>query len=48
VAAAALAALFDPANDEKSRAAEAPPPSPVSKRDFLRGQFAGAPDVDRG
>jgi [NiFe] hydrogenase assembly HybE family chaperone len=48
VAAASLAALFDPANDEKGRAAEAPPPSSVSKRDFLRGQFAGDPHVDRG
>ena len=48
VAAASLAALFDPANDEKGRAAEAPPPSPVSKRDFLRGKFSGAPHVDRG
>jgi [NiFe] hydrogenase assembly HybE family chaperone len=46
VAAASLEALFDPANDEKGRAAEAP--SPVSKRDFLRGKFAGAPHVDRG
>ncbi|MDH5264974.1 MAG: [NiFe]-hydrogenase assembly chaperone HybE [Betaproteobacteria bacterium] len=48
VAAASLAALFDPANDEKGRAAGAPPPSPVSKRDFLRGRFSGAPHVDRG
>ena len=48
VAAASLAALFDPANDEKGRAADAPPPSPVSKRDFLRGKFSGAPHVDRG
>ena len=48
VAAASLEALFDPANDEKGRAAEAPRPSPVSKRDFLRGKFSGAPHVDRG
>jgi [NiFe] hydrogenase assembly HybE family chaperone len=48
VAAASLAALFDPANDEKGRAAEAPPPSAVSKRDFLRGQFSGGTHVDRG
>lgn len=48
VAAASLEALFDPANDEKGRAAEAPPPSPVSKRDFLRGRFAGVPHADRG
>jgi [NiFe] hydrogenase assembly HybE family chaperone len=48
VAAASLEALFDPANDERRRAAEAQPPSPVSKRDFLHGKFSGAHDVDRG
>ena len=48
VAAASLEALFDPANDETRRAAEAPPRSPVSKRDFLQGRFSGATDVDRG
>ena len=48
VAAASLEALFDPANDEKGRAAEAPQRSPVSKRDLLHGKFSGAADVDRG
>jgi [NiFe] hydrogenase assembly HybE family chaperone len=48
VAAAALEALFDAGNDEKSRALETPPPATVSKRDFLRGKFAGTPHVDRG
>jgi len=48
VAAAALDALFDAVNDEKGRALEATPPAPVSKRDFLRGHFAGTPHGDRG
>ncbi len=48
VAAASLEALFDAGNDEKGRALEADPPAPVSKRDFLRGKFAGTPDADRG
>ena len=48
VAAAALDALFDAVNDERGRALEATPPAPVSKRDFLRGHFAGTPHGDRG
>lgn len=48
VAAAALAALFDAGNDGKARAAEAPAPAPVSKRDFLRGRLARSSHVDRG
>lgn len=48
VAAAALEALFDAGNDEKARAIEAPPPEPVSKRDFIRGRFAGTGHGDRG
>jgi [NiFe] hydrogenase assembly HybE family chaperone len=48
VAAAALEALFDAGNDGKARAAEAPPPATVSKRDFLRGRFAGSGHGDRG
>lgn len=48
VAAASLEALFDAGNDDKERAAEAAPPSAVSKRDFLRGRFSGSGDVPRG
>ncbi len=48
VAAAALEALFDAGNDEKARAVAAPPPAAVSKRDFLRGRFAGPGHGDRG
>jgi [NiFe] hydrogenase assembly HybE family chaperone len=48
VAAAALEALFDPGNDEKARTLDAPPRAPVSKRDFIRGRFAGTPHGDRG
>lgn len=48
VAAASLEALFDAGNNAKARAAEAPPPAPVSKRDFIRGRFSGTGHVDRG
>ena len=42
-AAAAVAGLF-----EAEAAADEPAAAPVSKRDFLRGRFSGAPDGDRG
>ncbi len=51
---ASLAALFDGANapgPDSYRPSDPPPPdqpSAVSKRDFLRGRFAGSPDGDRG
>jgi [NiFe] hydrogenase assembly HybE family chaperone len=55
VAEASLAALFDAANAEVSASRENPPraatgeaPSKVSKRDFLRGRFAGTSHGDRG
>lgn len=53
VAEHALAALLDPANNERAQAAEAGPiaqrlEQPLSRRDVLRGGFAGGADEPRG